>query len=229
LNSKILKIGHRGAMGYVPENTIESIKRAMELGVDGIEIDVHKCASGELVVFHDFTLDRITNALGEVSKQPLSDLKKIKVKENYEIPILQEVLDLINKKCLINIELKGKNTAQKTTEVIQHYVTNNKWNYNDFLVSSFQHKELKKVYKLNKSINIGILTKASIAEAIEFAETIKAKAIHPNVALVTSENIKIAQQKGFQVNVWTVNDFETILRMKDYNVNGIISDFPDRL
>lgn len=103
------------------------------------------------------------------------------------------------------------------------------WSYQNILVSSFQHDELKTVYELNKNINLAALTKASIAEAMDFAKTIKAKAIHPNVALVTSENIIVAQQNGYQINVWTVNDIETIKRMKNYQVNGIISDFPDKL
>lgn len=112
LNSKILKIGHRGAMGYVAENTIESIKKALEFKVDGIEIDVHKCKSGELVVFHDFTLDRMTNGTGEISQYSLLELKKLKVNDEYEIPTFEEVLNEIDKKCFINIELKGRNTAQ---------------------------------------------------------------------------------------------------------------------
>lgn len=216
-------------MGHVTENTIDSVTKALEFGVDGIEIDVHQSQSGELVVFHDFTLDRITDGSGEVSKHTLSELKKLKVKDICEIPTLEEVLNEIDKKCFINIELKGKNTAQKTNEVIEHFVINKGWNYKDFLVSSFQHKELEKVYKSNKKINLAVLTKASLFEAMEFAETIKAKAIHPNVALVTSENVKKAQEKGFKIHVWTVNDYEAISRMKDYKVNGIISDFPDRL
>ena len=91
MNSNILKIGHRGAMGFIPENTIASIKKALELGVDGIEIDVHKCQSGELVVFHDFTLDRMTNGSGEVEKYSLTQLKRLRVKGEHEIPTLEEV------------------------------------------------------------------------------------------------------------------------------------------
>jgi len=107
MKNVILKMGHRGAKGYVAENTIESIKKALDFGVDGIEIDVHLCASGELVVFHDFTLDRMTNATGEVSKLSLSELKQLKVNNKFLIPTLVEVLDAIDKKCLLNIELKG--------------------------------------------------------------------------------------------------------------------------
>lgn len=225
----MLKIGHRGAKGYLAENTLESIQKALDFGVDGIEIDVHLCASGELVVFHDYTLDRMTNGTGEVGKSSLDELKNLMVNGNYIIPTLEEVLDNIDRKCLLNIELKGKNTASKTCEVIQHYIQNKKWKYYDFIVSSFQHHELEDVFNGNKNIPLGVLTKANVEEAIEFATTINAIAIHPNYALLTAENVKRAQSKGYKVYTWTVNDDDTIQRMKSYGVDGIISDVPDRL
>jgi glycerophosphoryl diester phosphodiesterase len=224
-----LKIGHRGAKGHVAENTLESIQKAIDFGVDGIEIDVHLCASGELVVFHDFTLDRMTSGNGDITKYALQELKRIKVKDKYQIPILEEVLNLIDKRCLLNIELKGANTATKTCEVIDRFIKENNWKYSDFIVSSFQHHEIKDVFQTNKNIPLGVLTKASVEEALEFAQTINAVALHPNYALLTIENVKKAQDNGFQVNTWTVNDLETINRMKNYGVNAIISDYPDRL
>ncbi|MFT5217276.1 MAG: glycerophosphoryl diester phosphodiesterase [Glaciecola sp.] len=229
MKHEILKMGHRGAKGYVAENTIESIQKALDFGVDGIEIDVHLCASGALVVFHDFTLDRMTNGTGEVSKLSLSELKKLKVANEFQIPRLEEVLNLIDKKYLLNIELKGKNTASKSVEIIQYYVQNKGWNYNNFIVSSFQHHELEAVFNLDKNIPLGVLTKANIDDAIEFAKVISAIAIHPNAAIVTKTNVQKAQNLGYKVNVWTVNDVDEIKRMKRYNVDAIISDFPDRL
>ncbi|HLV38644.1 glycerophosphodiester phosphodiesterase [Xanthomarina sp.] len=224
-----LKIGHRGAKGYIAENTLESIQKALDIGVDGIEIDVHVCASGELVVFHDFTLDRMTNGTGEIKKVSLSELKQLKVNNEFLIPTLEEVLDVIDKKCFLNIELKGRHTAAKTCEVIQKHIREKAWSYSDFIVSSFQHFELEAVYKIDKNIPLGVLSKASMTEATEFAKTIKAAAIHPNYALLTSENIKLAQSNGYKVYTWTVNDEQTIKRMKSYGVDGIISDVPDRL
>ncbi|WP_342448673.1 glycerophosphodiester phosphodiesterase [Tamlana crocina] len=222
-------MGHRGALAYVAENTIPSIEKALGFGVDGVEIDVHLCASGELVVFHDFTLDRVTNGTGELKKHTLTELKQLKVKDKYAIPTLEEVLDLLDKKYLVNIELKGRGTAAKTCAVIDAYVSKKGWKYTDFIVSSFQHHELEDVFSLNKQIPLAVLTKASVAEAKEFAETINSKIIHPNFALLTRENVRKAQEEGFKVNTWTVNDSDTIARMKAYGVDGIISDFPDRL
>ena len=227
--STILKIGHRGAKGYVAENTIESIQKALDFGVDGIEIDVHLCASGELVVFHDLTLDRMTNGIGEIGKLSLSELKQLKVNGEFSIPTLEEVLNVIDKKCLLNIELKGKYTALKTCDVIQKYIKEKEWNYNNFIVSSFQHHELEAVFKIDNNIPLGVLTKASVDDALEFAETVNAIAIHPNFALLTKENVKRAQAEDYKVYTWTVNDKQTIERMKSYKVDGIISDVPDRL
>lgn len=229
LKHKCLTIGHRGSKGYVAENTKESIQKALDYGVDGIEIDVHLCASGELVVFHDVTLDRMTNGSGELSSKSLKELRQLKVNNEYQIPTLEEVLNLIDKKCFLNIELKGKNTAIKTFEMVQYYIQNKGWNYDDFIVSSFQNHELETIFTREKKIPLAVLTKANIDEAIEFAKTINALTIHPNVAIVTQANIKKAQNLGYKINVWTVNDFDAIKKMKDYNVNAIISDFPDRI
>jgi glycerophosphoryl diester phosphodiesterase len=153
----------------------------------------------------------------------------LKVANEFQIPTLEEVLNLIDKKYLLNIELKGKNTASKSVEIIQYYVQNKGWNYNNFIVSSFQHHELEAVFNLDKNIPLGVLTKANIDDAIEFAKTISAIAIHPNAAIVTKTNVQKAQNLGYKVNVWTVNDVDEIKRMKRYNVDAIISDFPDRL
>ena len=151
------------------------------------------------------------------------------LKDKFPIPTLEEVLNLIDRKCLLNIELKGRNTASKTCEVIRHYIRNNDWKYNEFIVSSFQQRELEDVFKMDKNISLGVLTKANMDEAIEFAQTINAVAIHPNYALLTPDNVKRAQNKNYKVYTWTINDDDTIQRMKNYGVDGIISDLPDRL
>lgn len=223
------KIGHRGAKGHLAENTLESIQLALEMGVDAIELDVHRCKTGELVVIHDFTLDRTTNGEGEVAKHSIEELKTLMVEGKYKIPLLTEVLDLIEGKCRINIELKGPNTADATCNIIEEYITKRNWTYEDFIVSSFQTHELEEVFRKDPEIPIGVLSKASMDEAIELGKRLKARAIHPSLGIITRENVRIAHDSGFKVNVWTVNDTETIERMKEFGVDGIISDFPDLL
>jgi len=228
---KILKYGHRGAKAYVAENTISSILKAIALGVDGIEIDVHKCKSGELVVFHDFTLDRLTNRTGEISNFTLKELKTIKVLEHYNIPTLTEVLDAISKSkpCKINIELKGNNTAETTVNTIESYIKDKQWEYKDFIVSSFNFKALTTVFNSNKNIPLGVLTASNLDKAVTFAKTINAVAIHPDFNLLTRKKVESIQILGYQINTWTVNKLKDIKRIKSFKVNAIISDFPDRL
>lgn len=225
----IQKIGHRGAKGYAVENTLASFQKALDLKVDAIELDVHVCASGELVVFHDFTLDRMTNKTGEIHNFTLSELKELKIYGALKIPTLEEVLQLVNRKCIVNIELKGHETAKATVALIERFVQNENYNWNDFLVSSFQQEELRIFRTLNKKIPLAILTQASVEQAIHWAETFSAQYIHPHFSLLTEENCLQASQKGLQINTWTVNDVVDIERLKKYKINGIISDFPDRI
>ncbi|MDX1428009.1 MAG: glycerophosphodiester phosphodiesterase family protein [Salegentibacter mishustinae] len=225
----LLKIGHRGAKGHLAENTLESIQKALSFGVETIEIDVHRCKTGELVVIHDFTLDRTTNGSGEVAKKSLTEIKALKVENEFEIPLLTEVLDFIEGKCTINIELKGLNTATATAKTIKKYIAEKNWTYKDFIVSSFQKNELFQMRKLDEKVALGILSKASVTEAIELGKLLKASAIHPSLGIITRDNVKASHKAGFKVNVWTVNEPEDIQRMREFGVDGIISDFPDRL
>lgn len=226
---KTLNIGHRGAKAYEPENTILSFKKALELNADGVEFDVHVCKSGELVVIHDFTVDRTTDGSGAVADLTLNELKNLHIEGRFEIPTLDEVLVLFQKKHLINIELKGSRTAKLVCDSIAKQVRENKFDYTNFIVSSFQREELAEVLACNSKIPIGILTQASVEEALEWADAFSAVAIHPHFSLLTSENVALTQQKGYQIFTWTVNEFEDIERVKALGVNGIITDFPDRI
>lgn len=225
----MLKIGHRGAKGHLAENTVESIQKAIQLGADMIEVDVHRCKSGELVVIHDFTLDRITDGSGEIMNHTWSELKTLRIENKYKIPLLTAVLDAISGLCTINIELKGSNTAAETCKIVQHYVKEKDWSYSDFIISSFQQDEIIQVFEINKNIPIGVLTEASMTKAILLAKQLNAYAIHLGLGLVTHANIKKAQQEGFKIIVWTVNEPKDIMRMKKFGVDGIISDFPELL
>lgn len=227
--SQPLKIGHRGAKGYVAENTLESIQKALDLNVDAIEIDVHLSQTGELVVYHDFTLERLTNGAGEIAMKSLEELKSLKINGQFEIPTLLEVLELIDEKCILNIELKGENTAFETCKSIQLYTETKGWKFEDFIVSSFNNDELQTVYNINKEIPLAVLTEYDLNAAINFAKTINAMAIHPEFQLLNENNVRKIQSLGLKVNPWTVNEVEDMMRMKSYGVDGIISDYPDRL
>ena len=217
------KIGHRGAAGYSPENTLISFQKAIDLKVDGIELDVHLSLDGAIMVIHDETLDRTTNGKGLVKNFSASQLKEL------GIPTLIEVLDLAKQKCFVNIELKGIGTAKPVVDLIAYSVSEKIWNSNNFLVSSFDWKMLEEVQLLNPKIRIGVLTEESVSAALAFAKKLKAYSIHPDYQLLTKENVALMQENGFEVYPWTVNSAEDIQKIKSFNVNGIISDFPDRI
>lgn len=226
---KTLNIGHRGAKGHEPENTLPSFQKALDLNVDGIELDVHVCKTGELIVIHDFTVDRTTNGSGTVSELTLSEIKALRINGHIEVPTLEEVLELVGKKCLINIELKGRHTAKPVSHLIEKYILEKEYKYEDFIVSSFQREELEMMYLINPKVHLGVLSQASVTQALEWATAFSAKAIHPHFSLLTEESVQKTQEQGFKIYTWTINETEDIERIKTYNIDGIITDFPERI
>lgn len=225
----MLNIGHRGAKGYEPENTLLSFQKAIDIGIDGIELDVHLSSDGAIMVIHDETLDRTTNGKGFVNELSLQELKTFQIEKENTIPTLIEVFDLVNKHCFINIELKGNGTSKPVINLIEHYIEEKNWNYGHFIISSFNWSALQEVRKWNAKIQIGVLTHTDLDLAIAFAKFIKAETIHPYFHLLTKENTLKIQNEGFKVFAWTVNETEDIQKIKSFHVNGIISDFPDRI
>ena len=225
----MLKIGHRGAKGYEPENTLIGFEKALTLGVDQIELDIHLSADGEIMVIHDETIDRTTNGSGCVNSLTCTELQQFRIREQQYIPTLIEVVDLIDRKCSVNIEIKSANLADKLVTVLEQFIIEKDWKYSHFIVSSFEWDTLEKVRSLNPEILIGVLTETNIEDALAFAKKIKAQAINPDFQLLSKDNVSAMKQAGFQVFSWTVNEIEDIKRIQSYKVDGIISDFPDRL
>jgi glycerophosphoryl diester phosphodiesterase len=136
---------------------------------------------------------------------------------------------LVNQDCFINIELKSYEATDKVVSLIEKYVTKKGWKYDRFLVSSFDWNALQQVAFLNDKIPIGVLTETDLDLALAFAKFIQAKSIHPHFHLLTKENTAQMQEKGLQVFPWTINELEDIQKIKTFNVNGIITDFPNRI
>lgn len=226
---KILNIGHRGAKGYLAENTLESFQWAINFGVDGIELDVHLSADGQIFVIHDETVNRTTNGTGFIKDLPTIELQQLRIENQFKIPLLQQVFDFVNRRCLINIELKAGETAQPVVDLISKYVLEHGWHYADFLISSFDWPALQFVRDLNKEIPIGVLTATDLELAVAFAKFINAETIHPYFHLLTSENTFEMQQQNLKVFSWTINEKQDIQKIKSFKVNGIITDFPDRI
>ncbi len=219
--------GHRGAAGLVAENTLESIAEALKYGVNGIEIDVHKCKSGELVVIHDETLQRTTNGIGKVSEYSWKELTKLRTPEGYRIPKLSQVLDLIDARCILNIELKGIGTAVPVVELLEKQIKESKWKYDHFILSSFDHAQLFQIKYRTSSFKLGVLTEKNIPTVLKVAETLEAFSVHPPIYYLTEKEVALAKDKGYKVYTWTVNDSSKLISLKNWKVDAIITDFPN--
>jgi len=226
-----LKIGHRGAAGLEPENTLMSFQKALDLGVDIIELDVHCLKTGRIIVIHDKKLDRTTDGKGYLREKGLSYIKNLNAGKGEKIPLLEEALDLINKKAIVNIELKGEKTAKPVAEIIKKYVKEKNWDYNDFFISSFNCSRLKKIKKILPKVKIGLLIKTNTKEYLKAAKNLNVFSINVpfNLIKIRKNIIKKLQGEGFRVFVWTVNKKRSIKRLKKMGVDGIITDFPNKL
>ena len=230
-NKDVIVVGHRGAMGHALENTVESVKKAIELNVDGIEIDVFKSKTGELVVYHDPFLNRLSNSNALIEQISLDSIKKVKLVGGLSIPTLNEVIDIIPENIFLNIELKGENTAIKTNKVIIEYINRSNFTPSSFIVSSFRWDELVEFRNTNKDVPIAILVDSlyKIDIAIKLAKEINAFAINPNNEFLTKEIVKKVQSFNIKVYPYTINDLSSIKRMKSMGVDAIITDFPERI
>lgn len=228
MDKKPLNIGHRGAMGHETENTIASVKKALELNVDMIEIDVFLIKSGELVVFHDEILDSLTDTSGKIEDFTWDELQRVVVKGNHQIPTLDEVIETVDRLVVLNIELKGKNTAKPTFALLEKYYQKG-WQKEDFMISSFLWDELETFRKLDKQIPIAILTEDSPINAIKIGKKLKAVAINPWWKTLTAENSQQLHEEGFQIYTYTVNEPKDIKLVTELGVDGIFCNFPERL
>jgi len=229
MKEKPLVIGHRGAMGHETENTMASFQKALDLKVDMIEIDVFRISSGEVAVFHDQYVDRLANGGGKIEEYNFFELRKLILDGNHRIPILQDVLKLIDNKVRLNIELKGDNTANAVNHIVSFYVKERGWSLDNFLISSFKWEELRETRKLNKDIPIAILTEENPLEAIAIAKELNAEAINPDYEKLDLEVATKIKDAGFKIYTWTVNEPSDIELAKSWSVDGIITNYPERV
>lgn len=222
----VKNIGHRGAKGHIAENTLASIKKAIDLGADGVEIDVFKCLTGEIVVFHDKSLDKLTNGIGLIEEKTLEELKKLRVLDSQEqIPTLLEVIKSIDEDVFLNIELKGRNTAEGSLDLVKKHVKKS----DNILFSSFNWDELKDLRKLDSEIKIALITREDPLLAINPALSLNAIAINPSYKSLNKNNTSEIYKAGLKIYTWTVNDTVQISEMINLEVHGIITDFPEKI
>ena len=220
----MLCIGHRGARGHAPENTLASVRKAIELGADWVEIDVYR-VDGELVVFHDDRLERTTSGTGFLMDQSFDYLRGLDAGKGEQIPTLAEVFDLAAEQVGINVELKGPGTAEPVVRFLQERGAN----LSRVLLSSFRHEELRQVQQLDAEVRLGALFVELPVDAIEQAQALGAWSINPVKEAVTEAFVAAAHGAGFKVLVFTVNEVADMERLKAMGVDGLFTDYPDRL
>jgi glycerophosphoryl diester phosphodiesterase len=219
----MLKIGHRGAKAYEPENTLLSFKKALELGVNAIELDVRRTKDGKIIVIHDAEVDRTTDGKGLVSELTLKEIKKLSTEKGEKIPTLEEALDFLDKKVKILIELKETGLEEDVLSLI-----NEKGLKNNVIIVSFLEEALRKVREIDDKVEIGLIYvkhKNPIKSALE----LKANYILPIYRFTYAIDVQKAHENGLKVIVWTINKQEEVIEYARKGVDGIASDRPDIL
>ena len=223
----MLCIGHRGARGYAPENTLKSVVKALDLGADWIEVDVYY-VDNHLIVMHDERLERTTNGKGYLGEKRFSYIRSLDAGDGEKIPVLEEVLDLVWKKAGLNIELKGPGTAHPVVELLQKRITPG-WGSDNFLVSSFNHRMLHDVKNLDRNIRVGVLLNGLPKDYPPIAQDLNTYSVNQNMRFVNRKFVKDAHDRGFRVFVYTVNTYDDIKKMIAVGADGVFTDYPDRV
>ena len=235
MNTKPLVWAHRGASGYAPENTLAAFEKAVELGADGVELDIQLTKDDEIVVIHDEKIDRTSDGKGWVKDYTLEELRGFnynRTKPEYEhadIPTMREVFELLKPTGLfINIEIKtGVIFYEKIEEKILA-LTKEMDMEDRVCYSSFNHYTVKRIHELKPDAEVGFLYADGPIDMPSYGEKYGVNALHPALYNLQYDGfIKECKEKGLKLNVWTVNEKEHMQLCCKYGVNAIITNYPD--
>ena len=241
----MLKIGHRGAKAHAPENTISSFKKALELGVDMVELDIRITKDKYPVAVHDNRLRRLTKEFVRINHLTLEQAKKLRVQKVEEIPTLAEVLEVIDSQIGLNLDLKVRGAAQIVIQTLRDY----KVDLSNVMISSVHPGELRQVKQLEPAITTALIFRSSNALnfwlvldflAILFLPITKyyiswvvhhaqADYLNINHRLLDRKKVELFKSRGIKICAWTVNSRRKIEYLKKLGIDGIITNYPDRL
>ena len=221
---------HRGFSANYPENTMLAFQKALEAQCDGIELDVHLTRDGKIIVFHDESVDRITNGQGFIKDMDYPELRKLDAGNGEHIPTLDEYFDLVEKTGIItNIELKNSifpydGMEEKIIEIIRRRKIEDK-----ILFSSINHFSMLKCKKLAPDIICGFIVEGRMIDPGAYAKKHGIDNIHPDFHSLTDEALAEIRSQGVAIHTYTVNDPESMKRLVSQGVAAIITDDPDLL
>lgn len=216
----MLIYAHRGASQAEPENTLAAFKRAIEVGADGIEFDVHASADGVPVVIHDRDLTRATNGSGDVDQKTLAELQALDAGQGQRIPTLAEVLDLTATKLRLYIELKQRGIERQVLDVLANY-PGAIW-----LIGSDDVEILRAVRALAPDVELWLISEEASDAAFHAAGEVKASAISLRADLVSPEVVNRFTLASLGLVVWTVNDVGAARLLRDFGVDALCTDVP---
>jgi glycerophosphoryl diester phosphodiesterase len=234
---------HRGTSGYAPENTLSSVRKALEIGVDRVEIDVQQTADGVVVLLHDKTLDRTTNAKGKVGAITYSELKEVKANVNFEaefpnepIPTLEQVFELLDATTEFVIEIKAGNKTYPGIEdnvaaLIKKHKAE-KWalvhSFNDHVLKHLHkhHPEIR-LQKLFVSYSAGVMLDFKL-HSVKLSKYDYVEGFGVSKGAVNAKLVAKIHGLGKLIHVWTVNEEEDMKELIELGVDGLISNYPDK-
>ncbi len=224
MNKRILIIGHRGARGLEPENTLRSYRRALEIGVDIIECDVHLTKDRRIVLIHDHTVDRTTNGQGLVSDFTFDEIRKLDAGQGEQIPTLEELIRLAAGKAGLHIELKDPNALEPTLALVNEMGVRD-----EVFLTTGDIETLKRLRALDPAISVEHIFGSPPADAIERAKSVDAGRISAHIDSITQEFVDAAHEAGLEVIAWPPNTSEDQRRAAALGVDLICTDRPDIL
>ena len=224
----ILKIAHRGASGYAPENTLAAIEKAITMQADMVELDVMRCKSGEMIIIHDETVDRTTGGKGRVADLTLRELKKLDAGNGQTISTLNEVLDFIDCRSKVNLDLKGNDIAADIVKILGSLVKDTSWCFDDILLSAVDYQQLIGLKGGEPRLLLGTIVYKPLNEDFwQHSKAIGAYSVHPSIEILNDGLVSRAHKEGLKVFAWTANEQSDIRKAMGFGVDGIFSNFPD--
>ena len=217
-------VGHRGAAGVQPENTLAGFQYALNLGCEYVETDVHLSKDGHLVIIHDDTVERTTNGSGRVAEMTLAELRALDAGHGRQIPLLQEVLDVVRGKAILLCELKGP----WTPDPVVRMVLANRMS-EQVIFTSFHFGRLARVKQIDARLRIGATFGDPPQDALEEAMALGADTVGIQHIKMTEQFVVAARKLGLNLRAWNPDSEEDIQRIIDLEPTGISSNRPDRV